>query len=496
MAHNKDLFRLVQALSQGERRSLRKGLSDQKLELFDCIVTLSQYDHKTISAVFPGRSPEHIAVIKKQLWNHIIEALAQSDIPHYLTSIEQSFAEINLLKRKGLYQQAYDRLLDDLRTAHDLEHAELIRRLYPLKRELEAQHPLLVKSKAADLGPHIFQAALQQSIQTAHLDELTHSAHLIRQLPPADRPAAIQHIQTQLASIGSATARRTEIQRLSLTHLLARHTADHATIRQSIDRIIHILTQHKRLLSDLTLRELFFDCAQLSIVYCIEALDFTTAEKELAKLFVLAKNQTVTPETDLNFMVRTYYISLTLALYKNQKPDGIAIIEKVLALLADNDDPLRIQTLVLTANLGIAFAFIHREFRLVTLLFRILAQFSSHGTMTKTQHISLHIYSLATCFDTENFDALEAHIPLSTNHLKKVDCWTQYETRMLSFFKDICKNTLPQNRKECLKHLAQDLNILFQDTNLWSKRDIFPVQLWIQSHLENKSLATLYAAAR
>lgn len=143
-----DLFQLISNLNLSEKRYcsiyLAKHSNDEDnryLKLFDLLKQQPHYNSKAIQKQLGyDIKPNHYAVLKKQLYEQVLDALHQFDIfSNPEQQLLRSIHQCHLLLQKGLFAQAEKRMKSLAKTAADMNHYEAQLQLQNLKMIMHAR---------------------------------------------------------------------------------------------------------------------------------------------------------------------------------------------------------------------------------------------------------------------------------------------------------------------------------------------------------------------
>ncbi|MEI2674716.1 MAG: hypothetical protein V9F05_11800 [Chitinophagaceae bacterium] len=142
-----DLFQLIQSLSKSEKRYFKLFATrhfdkdNQYLKLFEAIETQLTYQEALLVPIFSeGKSAAHFAVLKKQLYESLLEALHRFD---EFDDVEQQLAKgvhyCTILLKRGLLTQCKKQILRYKQLGYKLEKFELIIELIEIEKRLGAK---------------------------------------------------------------------------------------------------------------------------------------------------------------------------------------------------------------------------------------------------------------------------------------------------------------------------------------------------------------------
>lgn len=143
-----NLFQLIANLSLSEKRYcsiyLAKHNADEEnryLKLFDYLKTQTQYVSKAATQHMGYSSrANHYAVLKKQLYEQLLDALHQFDMfSNPEQQLLRSIHQCHLLLQKGLFGQCEKRMKGLLKTAQEMNHYEAQLQLQNLKMIMYAR---------------------------------------------------------------------------------------------------------------------------------------------------------------------------------------------------------------------------------------------------------------------------------------------------------------------------------------------------------------------
>lgn len=139
-----DLFELIRSLSKTEKRYFRIYAArsfpgqNQYTKLFTFIDKQAIYDEKALSAAFShSKSNAHFAVLKKQLYENILEALHRYDeFAHPEQKVRKGIHYCGILLKKGLFRQCKKQIQKYKLLAYRLEKFEFVVELIEIEKRL------------------------------------------------------------------------------------------------------------------------------------------------------------------------------------------------------------------------------------------------------------------------------------------------------------------------------------------------------------------------
>lgn len=142
-----ELFQLISGLTLSEKRycalylTKHSASGNRYLRLYNVLNAQQAYDGESaLRAIELKKKPAHYAVLKKQLYEQLLNALHQFDL---FTNPEQqlfrSIHQCHLLLQKGLLKQCQKRMASLEQTAQRMNHREALLQLQQLKMLLKAR---------------------------------------------------------------------------------------------------------------------------------------------------------------------------------------------------------------------------------------------------------------------------------------------------------------------------------------------------------------------
>lgn len=139
-----DLFDLIRSLTKTEKRYFRLYAlrsipgQNQYTKLFSLIDKQTVYDEKSLSQEFSGtKSTAHFAVLKKQLYENILESLHRFDeYSQPEQKIRKGIHYCSLLLKKGVFNQCKKQILKYKLHAYRLEKFEFVIELIEIEKRM------------------------------------------------------------------------------------------------------------------------------------------------------------------------------------------------------------------------------------------------------------------------------------------------------------------------------------------------------------------------
>lgn len=486
MGYNKDLFDLIKSLSTGEKRVVGKSLGEQKLELYNLVGSMDTYDHARVTKMFSGKTTTHISVLKGQLYGDILSTLARPDVSTQHAAIEQRIAEVDFLSRRGLFELAYDRAEDALRLAREIEAFDAMRRILRHKAHLRIIIPGIPQDPQDAEIYNLIRAGQEEVL---NLDLIFERARAVLRVPLMDRTPVVEAILGDLPRIENLVSNRGKITLLRAQYLLARAAGEHLEALYFVSSIVDIFHLHKNMLGDPDLREIYFLSAFAVITYKLDEGMLESARKDFGLLMITAKKSRIDPATDIHFYARTQFARLDFMRAQGEGKEGLALIDEVMEKLRGTHDPIRTRLFQGWLFLATGFSFIEESYTRTLSLVQLFLDIADPETATQAQLVSVYLHRLAATFEQGNYDELERLVRSTSDTLRRVNCWGEYEQRMLKFFRDLCNNSLPNAQHAAFVKLHVDLEAIFSDPELWVLKNCFPIFPWIKAHVEKQPLA-------
>lgn len=142
-----DLFQLIASLNLSEKRYCsiylaKHGDDDNRyLKLFDLLKEQATYNSKAaLQELGYSNKPNHYAVLKKQLYEQLLDALHQFDLfGNPEQQLLRSIHQCHLLLQKGLFAQCEKRMKSLSKTAEEMNHYEAQLQLQNLRMIMYAR---------------------------------------------------------------------------------------------------------------------------------------------------------------------------------------------------------------------------------------------------------------------------------------------------------------------------------------------------------------------
>lgn len=453
------------------------------------------YDHPTVVAAFPELKGWHISALKSQLYRQLLEILASNPVGN-ATSLSIRFAEVDFLMHKGLLEQAYEHCLFAITEAREAEEFDTIRRLFPIRWELEELIGNTVPQSKWRTDYEVYEWSNNQLGLITVLDGLFQEVMAIRSLPVIEREAKVKETLLKNPDFSTDESVRAKVLRLRIAYAIALWAkGDLAAAERLSKEIFELLIRHRKLLNDPEAKAWLFKSAKAMISFLIAGRNIREAEQNIKRLKAFANNLGVTEANNVHYYSASVYLQLFLSLNESKVEEGRSLVNNLIALFEKEDASLPFRLFTDSINLATAFSFLHHDYSHVLQLVSIATTKGRQRMFSEELVVAMQLYRLATLFDTANIDLLESSIRSTTSTLKNLGILEFYPVRMLSFFSAICDDSLPENVVNSLNQLQVDLHAFFQDSAFKKYRDAFPIQLWLRSHLEKKSITDLYRSS-
>ncbi|MBC8047092.1 MAG: hypothetical protein H7Y00_09880 [Fimbriimonadaceae bacterium] len=171
-----ELFDLVKSLSKTEKRYFKLYAKrhfpqdNQYLLLFNLIDEQTEYDEKRIAKEFSrNKSLSHFAVVKKQLYENVLDALHRYDeYAHPEQQVRKGIHYCAVLLKKGLFAQCKKQIIKYKALAYKLEKFESIIEIIEIEKRLISRQQFTAHTHAQLEELQKEQNNCLQQIQTAN----------------------------------------------------------------------------------------------------------------------------------------------------------------------------------------------------------------------------------------------------------------------------------------------------------------------------------------
>ncbi|MFI5172626.1 MAG: hypothetical protein ACHQFW_09555 [Chitinophagales bacterium] len=254
-----DLFTLVKSLSKSEKRyfklhaSRHYGGKNQYVKLFQFIEKQPEYDEKVLLKEFSStKSIAHFAVIKKQLYENILESLHRFDeFAHSEQKIYKGIHYCSLLLKKGLFDQCKKQIKKYRVLAYTLEKFECIIELIEIEKQLITKTQFTTVSYAQMEALQEEQYACIKNLDTTGnfwiKSNTIFKMHYEKKIAPGKENNELNKLMDddEFKSENKATTFKSKLDRLQINALHAFVNGDVAKAYQLNAGFIRMVDEHK-----------------------------------------------------------------------------------------------------------------------------------------------------------------------------------------------------------------------------------------------------------
>ncbi|MFK8105123.1 MAG: hypothetical protein AB8G15_21605 [Saprospiraceae bacterium] len=211
-----DLFDLVHLLTKSEKRYLKvqaQGENKQHMYLLELLLQQDKYDEAILKGVYSQETKDrHFAASKQYLYEYILKHLYHLGGEDKQSQVKQGIAAVELLYKKGLFQQCHKQLLKWKKKAYAIEQYEQL--IVLLKTEKALLSTSFGQHLAPTSGKRIFEEEQNCLAQLANINkywllnnEIFELQKRFQKIEAKDQVARIQEIEQneQLNDLAQAT---------------------------------------------------------------------------------------------------------------------------------------------------------------------------------------------------------------------------------------------------------------------------------------------------
>jgi hypothetical protein len=488
------LFRLIKALSKGDRRNFKlfAQLQDgdkQYIKLFDAIDKQLDYDEDRLLKQFEGEKfTNQFSVAKNYLYNYILKTLHifRKDAK---TELNALLHQVQILMSKNLFEQAQKLL----RKAKHL--ADRQERFPELMFILETQRNLLLKREQAKE----FQAFIEQIQQ----DERDAGAKIINLMEYGHIYDDVYHNLKR-----SISARDTEIKvRIEeiLNLPLVADASKPLSVRARLRRY-NILVDCYRLLNDLpkqleTLQLLVatYDANEemqiekgLSYINAISNLGVAqyklgNINESFAALNKLRSISVDTEEAEIHVFEKYFQFKVGLCIETGNVEEGRAVIAEF-----ERDYPQREGTIMKAVELSIFYnityfyIYIGEPGKALEWVNRILNEPRTE-LRTDLQSVA-RIMNLIIHFELGNWELLEYGLKSATRFLANRDRLFMFEKTILKYIRQLSSMDPRMKSSDLLLEFRAEIKTVIEDKFEKQAMSLFNIISWIDGRLESATM--------
>lgn len=489
-----DLFRLVKALSKGEKRNFKllAGMmaGDKKYtELFDLVDRQATYDEAKLakSDLYGGQ----LSVAKNYLFRFLLKSLL-----YYNSEPESEMVQLkehaSILATRELPSQALKYIRKSLRIAEKLEAFECMHELHAMEMEIVLRQP--GEAEAIDKVLHLAKAKSQTR---SLLENLHHYKDLHAQLQIFlnSKSRGLQQIEPRelldleasehLVDIRKAKSVRAKLEFLITKRKLASYRSNWAGALEYCEEALELFDQHPLLIKS-NLRNYFSELSHL--VACYSAQDkVQEAGKALENFASLEKRF---PQARSEYQQTYHLLELGLAIRTGDVARAKSLVPSILREIKTAGDRMPLSRILLTYYL---LAYMHfmtgQRSQALTHLNAFLAEPRSESRMN-FQALA-RLLRLLIFFEMEDYMVVENEIGNVQRFLGKHLPKYPYAEAILKALRKLIKNAGTAPMESLMEKVLLDFRNDIHNAQGDKGADMLDFELWIKSRISKKNMVEL-----
>ena len=489
MSGNSDLHAVIHTLTPQESSSFRKTLTTKKRQLFDALLAMPTYDHDALEQAMAPMPRNQLAPNKAQLLHILLAAHRQETSHKSEPTLNEVIQEARFLVSRGLLTLARKRLLPVLGNVQRLEDfftaLDIIALYKQICNELQLKgSPLNLPEIPDSLEQELFAKA--KDLLACRM--LSNRAMDIINNTESDQIAKAHHITQDLIVYPATKSLSAQIEfsraAIMMFNFLGKAECVVTFARKGREAIENL----PRELYGNEIQILHIKLLFIEIGFSIELGKTASANEARQKLAFLGHDNSLTLYA--SHKVQTHLIFLKLI-------DSIRFLNPSTSqtLLSELQDipPLpygdRTHTMYIE-YLSACLCFYHGWMKESNQrLIRIINDYEwEHNPRVYTM---AHFTYLLLWLDREEADHLDYYLGRIKRRLISVNARSEYEQKMLSFFEATKKLTSKQQLYSHYERLQTTLLFIKKDPLSARFLDLFELEPYLVSRLENKDLAEL-----
>lgn len=483
------LFRLIKAMSKGDRRNFKlyARLQDgdkQYIKLFDAIDRQQEYDEADILKQFEGeRFTNQLSVAKNYLYNYILKTLHifRKDPKTELNAI---LHQVQILMGKNLFEQAQKLL----RKAKHL--AERQERFPEMLFILENERLLWQKrEQSREFEAFIEQIQQEEERTLARISNLQAYVHIYDKVhrilkrtqnarDPEAKSKAEAIIQMDLVSKPElALSVRSKLRRLDILADCSRISGDSEGMLAYQSQLVAAYEQNEDILREKSLSYIKALCNQ-GVLYYYSGYHQRSFEV-LAKLKDLKAQ---TEEEEIHIFEKYYQLKFGLCVENRQVEEGKAVIAEF-----EREYPSREGTIMKSVELsmfyliGYFYVMIGEPAKGLDWVNRVLNEPRTE-LRTDIQSVS-RILNLIIHYHLGNWDYIDYEIKSVARFLNNREGLFAYERTVLKYLRQLSDSNPSVDRTAILREFRKEVENLSKNEFERPALQLFDMKLWIDSQI-------------
>lgn len=488
------LFRLIKAMSKGDRRNfklyarLQEG-DKQYIKLFDAIDRQQEYDEPSILKQFEGeRFTNQLSVAKNYLYNYILKTLHifRKDPKTELNAI---LHQVQILMGKNLFEQAQKLL----RKAKHL--AERQERFTEMLFILETERLLWQKrEQSKEFEAFIEQIQKEEEETVRKISNYQAYVHIYDQVhkilkrtqnardPEAKSKALAIMTRELVVKPEFALSVRAELRRLDILADCSRLMGNTLAMLDYQSQLVAAYEQKEDIRREKSLSYINSLC-NLGVLYYY-AGDQAKSFEVLAKLKAIKAE---TEEEEIHIFEKYFHLKMGLCVENRQIEEGKAVIAEF-----EREYPSREGTIMKSVELsmfymiGYFYLIIGEPAKGLDWVNRILNEPRTE-LRTDIQSVA-RILNLVIHYHLGNWDYIEYEIKSVARFLNNRDGLFAYERTVLKYLRQLSDSNPSLDRRHILEQFLGEVEQLSKNEFERPALELFDMKLWIMSQIESTSM--------
>lgn len=498
---SEDLFRLIRALSKGEKRNFKllAGLlaseKDKKyIELFDAIDKQEVYDEGKVLKIVKSLYGGQLAVGKHYLYRLILNSLVYySNSPG--SELNNLLEQVKILGEKDLYPQAAKLLRKGITAAREIE--DFITHYAMLRMQVELLLRTQSEKHLADRIAEIEEEKSQVLAQLSNLDaykKLSHSAFLLLQTRQVANgevdKAAVNSMRDDplMRDIGNAISVRAKVEYLSLHRKFCSYGSDLEGAIKYGSQLLSLLDDAPALKEE-CIRSYFAEVGNV----CTYLFRLGRIEEAHVKMEEFRRFHTDYPQARVDFFQLYYVILLASCVHLGNPERGLEMESEIEQEWATVEGKVpKGHEMWLRYLLAYSHFMVGKPRAALIWINRLLVEPKSEVRIDI--QCSARILNMLIHFELRNYMLIESEVLSTRRFLEKHDQFHEYEKQVLRCIKALAVAASSPESRSTMETWLPRLQQLDAATNISASR-LLNVPEWMQSHLEGRTMAAIRRAS-
>lgn len=492
MKPKQDLYDLVNSLSSLEVSGFRNEITKRKgkhtyLKLFDALLEMEEYDEYALKKRFKGeKTLNNFSVAKANLYEKILEVIVQ--LPQN-QNMEVEFdhvrQQVSILVKKGLFEQALQRVEKSIRMAEKLEAFRKLAELYEVNREIIRSYysPTEFLDKSKEMKERDKMLTEVEANLKSYKDLFDQASIAQRAAPNISRmltgPILIHRLMQDESEALSVTGRILFNRTWKLIYEIQRREGGWKFFSL---RIIGLLEGNPHLLNAPANFIVYVDTVTDFGIRCIANKEYDDAETALRRLKKLRKSLNAGENEAMIYLrfwkVRLHHGLKTLLWEQTQ----LSLKRLENGLRKYRNKISKKDEMELTYLIAQAYLTFGMEKKAIPWII------SLRDEKISPNRPDLHLFSwflfLLAHFSQKNFDILEQQLPRTKQYLKDNQAYGPFEQGLVEFFERSVEALDPIHIRRALEALQKSVEEYHEENPKFRIEDYFELRVWIHAQLE------------